>query len=351
LSCLSLNLDFELRLDSKPYLINDMSNRKTIYLGILVSLVFIYFAFTGVSIARVWLNIRTLDSFFIALSVVLILAEFILRAFRWRFLLDSNSRPKVKQLFSVLMIGYFTNNIIPLKMGELVRAQVLGTNYNVNRVQALATIVVERACDLLTLLGLFGICVLLYDVPLWIKQGGALTVILFIGALVVLYLYRQKANVIIARLGAWQRNSRLSEKLTAIMENFVVGLDVLGNCKTVVIVLVLSVVIWAVVIASIDMVLLSFSLDLSLFASVFVAVMVGLGMLLPAPPGNIGVYQGFAILALVPFGVDREAALSFSLVLHFLELAITTSIGFVCFVREIGFGGYGMIRLWPSAAK
>jgi uncharacterized protein (TIRG00374 family) len=125
----------------------------------------------------------------------------------------------------------------------------------------------------------------------------------------------------------------------------------MGDSKTVFIVLGLSVIIWSLVIASIDMVLLSFSLELSLFASIFVAVMVGLGMLLPAPPGNIGVYEGFAILALVPFGVDREAALSFSLVLHFVELAITTSIGFVCLVREVGFARVGIMRLWPSAAK
>ena len=327
-----------------------MSNRKTIYFGILVSLGFIYFSFSGVSLAKVWLNIRTLDSFFIAVSAVLILAEFMLRAFRWKFLLTPNSRPKVKQLFSVLMIGYFSNNIIPLKMGELVRAQLLGMNYNVNRVQALATIVVERACDLLTLLAMFGICVLLYDVfPLWIKQGGALTAVMLVGVLVVLWLYRQKASIIIERVR--QRNSRMSETLSSIMDNFVVGLGVLDDRKTLVIVLVLSVVIWAVVIASIDMVLLSFSLELSLFAPVFVAVMVGLGMLLPAPPANIGVYQGFTILALLPFGVDREAALSFALVLHFIELAITTSIGFVCLVREVGSVHVGMMKLWPSAAK
>jgi uncharacterized protein (TIRG00374 family) len=197
---------------------NEMSKRKTIYFGVLLSLVFIYFLFSGVSVARVWLNIRTLDSLFIAASVVFIIAEFILRAFRWRFLLDPSSRPTVKQLFSVLMIGYFSNNIIPLRIGELIRAQLLGTNYNVNRVQALATIVVERACDLLTLLALFGICVFLYDVfPPWIKQGGALTGVMLVGVLSLLYFYRQRATGIIDRVRARHRNNQMSERLSSIM--------------------------------------------------------------------------------------------------------------------------------------
>ena len=329
-----------------------MSKRRTICLGLVLSLVFLYFAFRGVDIRQVWFNIRQLDSFFIVVSGFLIVAEFILRAFRWKFLLTPNSAPKVNQLFSVLMIGYFSNNIIPLRMGELVRAQLLGTNYNVNRARALATIVVERLCDMLTLLALFGASVFLYDVfPAWMKQGGILTTIVLLAISSLLYIYRHKAAGIIAQMRLHPRSNRFSKKLATGMENFGLGLGVLTNRKTVIIVLSLSVVIWALVIASIDMVLQSFSMQLSLFASIFVAVMVGLGMLLPAPPGNIGVYEGFAILALVPFGIEREAALSFSLVLHFLELAITMSIGFVCLVREVGSVRAGTIKLWPGPAK
>jgi uncharacterized protein (TIRG00374 family) len=315
-------------------------------------LIFLYFTFRGIDIRQVWFNIRQLDSLFIAASAALIVAEFILRAFRWKFLLNANSAPKVNQLFSVLMIGYFSNNIIPLRMGELVRAQLLGTNYNVNRARALATIVIERVCDMLTLLALFGVSVLLYDVfPAWMKQGGILTTILLLAISSLLYIYRHKAAGIIAQMRSRPSSNRLSKKLATGMENFGLGLGVLTDRKTVIIVLSLSVVIWAVVIVSIDMVLQSFSMQLSLFASIFVAVMVGLGMLLPAPPGNIGVYEGFAMLALVPFGIEREAALSFSLVLHFLELAITMSIGFVCLVREVGSVRAGTIKLWPSQAK
>ena len=133
-----------------------MGPRKIIYLVVLLGAVFLYFSFQGVRIDQIWLNIQQLNFRFIMAGIAFIVAEFMLRAFRWKLLLRPSSAPKVNQLFSVLMIGYLSNNIIPFRIGELIRAQLLGTNYKVNRPEALATIVVERVCDTLTLLGVFG---------------------------------------------------------------------------------------------------------------------------------------------------------------------------------------------------
>ena len=111
----------------------------------------------------------------------------------------------------------------------------------------------------------------------------------FLGLASLLYLYRHSRTGIIARVRASGRNTRFADKLATIMENFGAGLTVLGDFKNFSIVLGISVLIWLLVIASINMVLLAFSLELPVFASVLVVVLVGLGMLLPAPPGNIGV--------------------------------------------------------------
>jgi glycosyltransferase 2 family protein len=328
-----------------------MSKRGTIYVGLLVGLGFLYFSFRGVSVDQIWLNIRGLNFGFVLVGVVFIIAEMILRAYRWKFLLRPESGSKVNQLFSVLMIGYLSNTIIPLRMGELVRAQFLGTNYQVNRARALATIVVERVFDVLMLLTLFGLCVVLYDAfPGSVKRGGFLAAITVASLVPVLYFYGTWRNRIIARLRKLTNGIRLGERITGIIDNFGLGLTALDECRNVLAILCLSLLIWLTMIGSITMVLMAFPVKVSFLAGAFVTVMLGLGMLLPAPPGNIGVYEAFAMLALVPFGVEREAALGFSLVLHFVELALTTSVGFVCLVREVGSVRSPVIRLWPDHA-
>lgn len=135
------------------------------------------------------------------------------------------------------------------------------------------------------------------------------------------------------------------------IDNFGLGLTALNEFRNMLAIVTLSLLIWLTMIGSISMVLIAFPFKVPFLAGAFVTVMLGLGMLLPAPPGNIGVYEAFAIMALLPFGVEREVALSFSLVLHFVELAMTTSIGLVCFVREVGSVESAVIRLWPDQAK
>ncbi len=102
---------------------------------------------------------------------------------------------------------------------------------------------------------------------------------------------------------------------------------------------------------SINLVLLAFGMKLPLFAALCVAVIIGVGTMIPASPGYIGVYEGLGILALAPFGVEKEVALGFALVLHGIVLTVTTSIGFVCLMREFGSVREGAVRLWPVGAK
>ena len=321
------------------------------YLGLLVGSGLLYFSFRGVSIDQIWVTIRQLNFGFILVGVAFIFAEMILRAYRWKLLLRPQGGPRVNQLFSVLMIGYFSNNIIPLRMGELVRAQFLGTNYQINRARALGTIVVERLFDVAMLLTLFTLCLLHYDAfPDSVKRGGVVAALGFAGLLPLLHFYKTCRNGVIARLRKLTSGIRMGERITRIIDNFGLGLAALNEFRNVFAIVFLSLLIWLTMISSISMVLMSFPLEVPFLAGAFVTVMLGLAMLLPAPPGNIGVYEGFAMLALLPFGVEREIALSFSLVLHFVELVITTSIGFVCFAREVGSPRSVPIKLWPDFA-
>lgn len=329
-----------------------MKEKKRIYLGFLVSLLFLYFAFKNVRYHEVWLHIQEINLYFVMVSVVFMIAQLLLRAIRWKYLLRPIKEGEYAGLFSVLMIGYFGNNILPARMGELVRAQFLGTNYNFSRMQALATIVVERIFDGLMVVGLFGFSLLFYHrFPLWMKQGGLVMAVVFLGTLVILYIYGRKRDSIVGLLRAHTNASPFSERLLRMMENFGIGLTILNDGRNIIVAVPLTVLIWVFEIVSINMVLLAFGLKLSFFAGVFIAVMIGLGTMIPASPGYMGVYEWFGMLALVPFGVAKDLALAFSLTLHLVVLAVTSSIGFVCFIKEFGSLREGAVRLWPIRAE
>src|SRR5207249_8500195 len=110
-----------------------------------------------------------------------------LRAARWRYLLQPVQPIAVKRLFPVVVIGYMANDVLPARLGEVVRAYVLGEQEGVPKSTALATILVERMFD--------GISMLLFvaSVGLFIPLNDRLSIvvraatIIFIVALIVLF--------------------------------------------------------------------------------------------------------------------------------------------------------------------
>src|SRR5207244_7849345 len=89
---------------------------------------------------------------------------FWIRAFRWRWLIAAPRPPSNGRLFSATMVGFMANNLLPFRLGEFVRPMVLGRREALSRTRLLATIVVERVIDMITLLAIFGVALLLHPI-------------------------------------------------------------------------------------------------------------------------------------------------------------------------------------------
>src|SRR5689334_15340549 len=122
------------------------------WLGLVIGLVFLYLAFRGqnfkeigesLSQANYWWLIPGLISYFAGVGV---------RAVRWHYLLGPIQKVSARRLFPVVVIGYMANNVLPVRMGEVVRAYVLDRREGVRKTASLATIVVERIMDGITML-------------------------------------------------------------------------------------------------------------------------------------------------------------------------------------------------------
>ena len=118
--------------------------------------------------------------------------HFILRAYRWKFLLPEGERVKLRPLFDAFMIGNFANFFLPLRAGEFIRPYVLTlyTPYTYSTV--LSSVVIERFFDLtMVLISFAGVAALVTGFPDWVYQGawalstlaGGLLVFIISGAL------------------------------------------------------------------------------------------------------------------------------------------------------------------------
>src|SRR5207237_10119224 len=71
----------------------------------------------------------------------------VLRAWRWQRLLAPIHLVRVPRMFAYLAVGYAANNVLPARLGELVRSHYLGDREGISRTTTLGTVVVERVVD------------------------------------------------------------------------------------------------------------------------------------------------------------------------------------------------------------
>src|SRR3990172_8923543 len=112
--------------------------------------IFLYLAFRGKNIDGIWHSLIDVHwSWFIALFAGSVLSH-IIRAWRWKYLLfPVKENISLRNAFSVTMIGYLINNVVP-RLGEFVRPYAMAKLEGVSKSATMGTIILERILDLVT---------------------------------------------------------------------------------------------------------------------------------------------------------------------------------------------------------
>ena len=99
-------------------------------LSFLLSLVCLYFAFQQANIYDIITTITKANFVYILYASVITGFTFLVRSIRWRILLEKTNS-NLQSFSATIHIGYFLNNILPLRGGDLVRAKLL-SNYHLS---------------------------------------------------------------------------------------------------------------------------------------------------------------------------------------------------------------------------
>ncbi len=133
-----------------------MFKNKSLWIGIVISLALLVYAFKDTDFAGIGAAFRTANYLFLIPALLLYFFGVFLRSVRWHFLLRSIKPIGLERLFQVTVIGYMANDLLPLRIGELVRAYILGETEGISKASALVTIVLERIFDGVTMLIFIG---------------------------------------------------------------------------------------------------------------------------------------------------------------------------------------------------
>lgn len=310
-------------------------SRIRLLVGLGISLVLLYFTFRGLDWAAVGQALRGANYFYIALASLVILAAFAVRAMRWSWLLRPVRYLPWRGLFSVVLIGFFGNYVLPAKTGELVRAYVLGKRESLSKSAILGSIAVEKTMDTLILFSILLATLwtvrLPEDISNFEKLAAVFLAVVLGGMLVLAARGRHVSNLIIRVLQfvfPWWK-----ERVARITHSFVDGLSVLYHGSSIAMVLVFSLVIWLMTTLNFWLIGQALGLQIPLYGYVIIVAVTNMASFVPSAPGRFGTLEALSVLVLALFGVDKNTAVLFPILLRVAQL-VPILLGYIFLNRE-----------------
>ena len=314
------------------------------WLGVLISVVFIWLALRGLGLNEFWGAVKTANYWWLIPGIAVYFVGVWARAWRWHYLLKPIKEVPTNEMFPITTIGYMGNNIYPARAGEVLRAVILKRKEGVSVSASLATIIVERIFD-----GMVMLSFVFANLPELAKLTGAsgfvgniqqVAVIgtgFFIGALVIFLLAAMFPQVTI-KVGEWMiakfLPERFRENARGIMHKFLDGLASLRSPLNILMVFVTSVIIWLLETGKYWFVMRAFNFNVSFFALMLMNGIVNLATTIPSAPGYIGTFDAPGIAVLTAYGVNQATAAGYTLVLHVALWLPITLLGAYFLARE-----------------
>jgi uncharacterized membrane protein YbhN (UPF0104 family) len=290
--------------------------------------VLLYLSIRGVEWARVWRTIAAAQWRYIAAAAGFTMFSFFMRALRWRILLNAEARFSVGTVFRANSLGYLGNSFLPARAGELIRSLFISSRSTLSKTYVLTTALGERLMDAIALvlwssLALLGV----NPKPHWMEDLSR-TMAILAGAGAV-------AVVVLPRTGGLLENlarrlplpARVRTGLLHLTEQILEGLRAFHDWRRLAGFVGLTVVIW--VSDSFGAITGARALGIGLSFRIAMLLLAGLGLssALPSTPGYVGIYQFVAVTVLTPFGISRDGAMAYILVLQALGYAVVLLFG------------------------
>jgi uncharacterized protein (TIRG00374 family) len=319
-----------------------IKQKKALYviLGLAISVILLWVLLRNIDFAKLVEILRAANYYWLIPNIVLVMFAMYQRAYRWRFMLVPIKQVAFSKLLAATCVGFMANNVLPLRLGEFVRAYSLSAQESeVTKSASLATIFVERMVfDLVALLSIFGLVLYLSDLAIseQIRTGIMMSIgIAFIGIVFVLVmaLKPDKAGDMLTRY-LFFVPATIKNKIKDIILKFSRGLEFIRKPGLVVSVALQTLAVWIFMGISNYFVFMMFDFNLPISASYVLLVIVSISILIPSSPGFIGVYHAGAVLTLNAYGIGNEGAVSFALVLHAAQYIPITLMGFNYLKKE-----------------
>ncbi len=279
------------------------------------------------------------------LALLASVATFIFRTFRWQYLLLPSGRVPFAPALRATIIGFGANAMLPGRVGEVLRPYLLARTANLDPTATFATIVLERALDIITLLLLFALSVALLDAQFVVNDGQLLRTVQFGGLLAagaaltglalafVFAGHAERVGLVAERLTT-RLPARAGRLVVKVVAAFGQGFAVLRSPGALALAFAWSVAVWLSIALTTWSMAQAFGLSLPFAGTFTVLMFMAVGVSVPTP-GAVGAFHESVRLALTSlYAADNDRAVAYAVALHALSFIPVSLVTLGLIARE-----------------
>jgi len=288
--------------------------------GLPLSAVLLWLAFRNADVDEVWSVLREADAGLVVLAVGAMAGVYAGQAMRWRVIARTFQLPS-SRFAEMVVSGVAVNNVLPGRVGDLLRARWLQVAARIPAGRALATVFVDRAFDVVALVAFLAISLPFVSSAEWLRRIAVGGLVLLLALVLVLVSARAYT-----RYRTRERRGHRS-LVRRIVRDALEGLaDPIDRLRAITLAGV-SLVTWAIWGLAAWLVAQALGIALSPVEAIFITAVINLGVAIPSSPGFIGTYQWLGVSALTLFDVPTDQALAFAILMHAVWYVPTTLVG------------------------
>ncbi len=327
-----------------------MRNALRLGIGVVLAVLLLWLATRGVDSGDLLSALSHAKPLPLMALVILTVAMYGVRAMRWRLLLPSLKKAPIFDLFGITNIGFMAGLFIP-RAGEVLRPYLASRRYGGGVSAGLASIVLERLMDLITVLSLLALYMFVLPRPeaersdalmTTLRAGAGVVFLLALAGMAFLAALRSEGGPA-RRLLDWSLGllpAKLGIRVRGLVASFISGLDVFGSSPAQWARLIAeSFLLWVMIGVTIHLNSIAFGFDIPFQTSFLIIAFLTVGVAIPTP-GMVGGFHASYTLALTAiYGVDQGKAVAAGLVLHALQNLPVLILGIAFLGREgLSFG-------------
>jgi uncharacterized protein (TIRG00374 family) len=304
--------------------------------GYVIAAACLVWVFHGIRGEKLIGQLKNIRWGWVAVAVASDILSYVCQGARWRLLLRPIGNISTMRATRAIYAGLFTNEIVPFRAGELVRAYLVSRWQGVTLLAVIPSMAVERLFDGIWLAVGIGLTAIFVHLPENLLKatdifGGV--VLIAVAIFIVVIIRKQKTPDLQppACGGFWKPVSFIASLVARLAQ----GIRNIGTSRYFYLALFSSSLILICQILSFWLVMQAYGLHLSLWIGAAVFIIVHFGTALPNAPSNIGTYQFFTVLGLALFGIEKTTATGFSVAV-FIILTVPLWIIGLAAIAETG---------------